>query len=81
LTARRLQPLKIQVQAVDRTLALFDPSILPDAMEPKVWRPKADWAGHGEMSRAVLNILRLGSGAPISTRDLAIVYMSDRAWT
>jgi hypothetical protein len=78
LTARHLQQLKIQLQALDRTLALFDPSILPDAIEPKVWRPRADWAGHGEMSRAVLDILRLGNGQPISTRDLAIVYMSDR---
>jgi hypothetical protein len=77
LTTRHIQQLKIQLQALDRTLALFDPSILPDAIEPKVWRPKADWAGHGEMSRAVFDILRLG-GQPMSTRDLAIVYMSDR---
>jgi hypothetical protein len=77
LTTRHLQQLKIQLQALDRTLALFDPSILPETIEPKVWRPKADWAGHGEMSRTVLDILRL-DGQPMSTRDLAIVYMSDR---
>jgi hypothetical protein len=45
LGTRREQQLKIQLQAIDRTLALFDPSILPDAIAPKVWRPRADWAG------------------------------------
>jgi hypothetical protein len=30
LTTRHLQQLKIQQQALDRTLALFDPSILPE---------------------------------------------------
>jgi hypothetical protein len=77
LATRRLQGLRAALRSLDETLCLFDPSILPEAIEPKVWRPKADWAKRGEMSRAVRDILRLG-GQLMSTRDLAIVYMSDR---
>lgn len=77
LTARRLQRLKVELQSLDTTLCLFDPSAAPETIEAKLWRPKADWAKRGEMSTAVLDMLRVAS-EPMSTRDMALAYMTAR---
>ena len=50
LTTTKLQRLRAALRSLDETLCLFDPSAVPEAIEPKVWRPRADWAKHGEMS-------------------------------
>lgn len=50
---------------------------MPDAIEPKVWRPKADWAKRGEMTRVCLDTLRRAS-APLCNRDIALVLMRAR---
>ena len=47
---RELQRLRAALEHLDATLCLFDPAAVPDAIEPKVWRPKADWAKRGEMT-------------------------------
>src|SRR5919106_3144322 len=49
LTTRKLQGLRAALEHLDPTLCLFDPAAVPDAIEPKVWCPKADWAKRGEM--------------------------------
>ena len=46
---------------------------MPDATEPKVWRPRANWARRGEMTRICLEILRRAS-APICNRDIALAF-------
>ena len=50
---------------------------MPEAIEPKVWRPKADWAKRGEMTRICVDTLRLAS-APLSNRDIALALMTAR---
>ena len=50
---------------------------MPEAIEPKVWRPNAGWAKHGEMTRVCFDILRRAS-APICNRDIALVFMTAR---
>ena len=42
-----------------------------------MWRPKADWAKRGEMSRLCLDIVRRASG-PVCNRDIAITFMTAR---
>ena len=73
----RLQDLRAALRSLDETLCLFDPAAVPDAIEPKVWRPKADWAKRGEMSRLCLDIVRRASG-PVCNRDIAIAFMTAR---
>ena len=46
---------------------------MPDATEPKAWRPRADWARRGEMSKDLLRHLRRAS-APICNRDIALAF-------
>lgn len=77
ITTRRLQDLRVALRSLDETLCLFDPAAVPDTIEPKVWRPKADWARHGEMTRMCLDVLRRASG-PLCSRDIAFVFMTAR---
>ena len=77
LATRKLQRLRASLQSLDETLCLFDPAAVPEAIEPKVWRPKADWARHGEMTRICFDILRRASG-PICNRDIALAFMTAR---
>ena len=77
LATRHLQHLRAALEHLDATLCLFDPAAVPDAIEPKVWRPKADWARRGEMTRVCLDTLRQAS-APLCNRDIAIVLMTAR---
>jgi hypothetical protein len=50
---------------------------MPDAIEPKVWPPKADWAKRGEMTRICLDTLRRASGR-LYNRDIAVALMTAR---
>jgi hypothetical protein len=77
ITTRKLQRLRAALQSLDETLCLFDPAAVPEAIEPKVWRPKADWAKRGEMSRVCLDILRRASGL-VCNRDVAFAFMTAR---
>jgi len=77
LGTRHLHQLRAALEHLDATLCLFDPAAVPDAIEPKVWRPKADWAKRGEMTRVCLDTLRQAS-APLCNRDIAIMLMTAR---
>ena len=74
---RELQRLRAALEHLDATLCLFDPAAVPEAIEAKVWRPKADWAKRGEMSRICLDTLRRAS-APLCNRDIALALMTAR---
>lgn len=51
---------------------------MPELIRPKAYRPKSDWAGYGENTRRVLEILRRANGVPLTTRDIAVQIMSER---
>jgi len=78
LATRHLRQLRASLEHLDATLCLFDPAAVPETIDPKVWRPKADWAKRGEMSRGVLDTLRRASG-PLCSRDIAVVLMTQRS--
>jgi hypothetical protein len=75
--ARRAPRSRAALRSLDETLCLFDPAAVPDAIEHKVWRPKADWAKRGEMTRLCLDIVRRASG-PVCNRDIAFAFMTAR---
>jgi hypothetical protein len=77
LTTAKLPGLRAALRSLDETLCLFDPAAVPEAIEPKLWRPKADWAKRGEMTRVCFEILRRAS-APVGNRDIALVFMTAR---
>lgn len=66
----QIDALTADVAALDRTLLLFAPDLKPDTIPALQSRPKADWAGKGEIARLVFAILR-DAGEPMTIRALA----------
>ena len=74
----KLRQLVADLEALDATLKIFDPTITVEAIRPKAFRPPADWAKRGEMARIVLSILRMAA-EPLTTRDVAYQLLIERA--
>lgn len=77
-TYAKLRQLVADLEALDATLVQFDPDFPVETIKPKAFRPPADWAHRGEMSRIVLSILRNAS-EPLTTRDIAVEMLVTRA--
>jgi hypothetical protein len=73
-----LQRMIRDLESLDATILLFDADYQIEAIKPKSFRPPSDWAKRGEMSRIILNTLRQAT-EPLTTRDVAIQLMSERA--
>ena len=73
----RLQKLSEDLEHLDATLRLFAPDFVAESILPKVFVPPKSWSKRGEMSRAVLSILRVAKG-PLSTREVASMVVAQR---
>src|SRR5277367_6069625 len=65
----RLGKLRDDLDAVDRTLRVFDPRQHPEKIRPVVKRKGDRMFGYGECTRAILNVLR-DAPEPMTTADL-----------
>jgi hypothetical protein len=77
-THEALKRMIADLASLDATLRLFDPDIEIEAIKPKAFRPPADWARRGEMSRIILDVLRQAA-EPMTTRDIAFQLLIERA--
>lgn len=73
----RLSKLSDDLEHLDATLRLFAPDFVAESILPKVFTPPKSWSKRGEMSRAVLSILRVAKG-PQSTREIAAQIVAQR---
>ncbi len=73
----RLQQLSDDLEHLDATLRLFAPNFVAESILPKVFTPPKSWSKRGEMSRAVLSILRVAKG-PLTTREIAAMVVQQR---
>ena len=73
----RLQQLSDDLEHVDATIRLFAPDFVQESVLPKVFQPPKSWSKRGEMSRAVLSILRIAKG-PLATREIAAMIVQQR---
>lgn len=73
----RLQQLSADLEHLDATIRLFAPDFVQESILPKVFTPPKSWSKRGEMSRAVLSILRVAKG-PLSTREIAAMIVDQR---
>ena len=73
----RIDVLSHDIDALDRTLQMFDPDIDLDAIPALQSRPKSDWALRGEVVRIVFAILK-EVPEPLSTHALAAEIMARR---
>jgi hypothetical protein len=55
---KRLEKLRDDLDAIDRTLRVFDPSQHPESIRPIVKCKGDRMLGYGECTRAILNVLR-----------------------
>ena len=55
---KRLEKLRDDLDAIDRTLLVFDPSRHPEKIRPVAKRKSGNLFAYGECTRAVLNVLR-----------------------
>lgn len=77
-THNRLRKLVADLEHLDGTLLVLDPTMPVESIKPKAFRPPKDWAHRGEMTRLVLSILRQAS-EPLTTRDIALEMLVTRA--
>jgi len=73
----RLAKLSDDLEHIDATIRLFAPDFVQESVLPKVFTPPKSWSKRGEMSRAVLSILRVAKG-PVSTREIAAQIVAQR---
>ena len=66
----KVDAITADLEALDRTIRLFDPDIDLDAIPALQHRPQPHWAKHGEVSRAEMELLR-DANEPLSTRAVA----------
>src|SRR6185437_12505994 len=79
LTHEKLRKMVLDLEALDAVILQVAPSDFKvETIKPKAFRPPADWARRGEMSRIVLSILRQAA-EPMSTRDIAVQMLIERA--
>lgn len=77
-THARLRQMVADLENLDATLRMFAPDMQIEAIRPKAFRPPADWANRGQMTRICLSILRQAA-EPMTTRDIALELLVTRA--
>ena len=77
-THDRLRKLVADLEHLDATLLMLDPTMPVESIKPKAFRPPKDWAHRGEMTRLALSILRQAA-EPLTTRDIALEMLVTRA--
>ncbi len=74
----RLRQMLTDLEALDATILQFDGNFQVETIRPRAFRPPADWANRGQMSRIILSILRQAA-EPLTTRDIALELLISRA--
>jgi hypothetical protein len=67
-----------ELEGLDATIRLFDPSYRVEEIRPKAFHPPEDWSKRGEMTRIILSILRQAA-EPLTSRDIALQLVAERA--
>jgi hypothetical protein len=65
------------LEHLDAVLRLYAPDFVAESVLPKVFVPPKSWSKRGEMSRAILAILRVAKG-PLGTREIASMIVAQR---
>ena len=68
--------LEADIAALDRTLYLFDSTIIPEAIPALRFRPQPDWQLRGAVVRKVVDTLRIAK-RPLATLELVKAVHGD----
>ena len=75
-TEKRLVQLRADLDSIDGAIRVFDPSLAPRTIRPKLKRKPPSHFRHGQFSRAVLDTLRRAT-EPLTVRDIATRIASE----
>jgi len=67
---KRIAQLRAERDVIDAAIRIFDPSRVPNKIKPILRRPKPHMFRHGQCSRAVFEMLRVGE-ARMTVRAIA----------
>jgi hypothetical protein len=67
---KRIIQLRADLESIDGALRVFDPSLAPRTIRPKLKRKPPTHFRHGQFCRVVLDMLRR-AGDPMTARDIA----------
>jgi hypothetical protein len=67
---KRIVELRADIDSLDRTIRVFDPTAEPHTIRPILRRKKPTLIPRGQCSRAILDMLRLAE-VPITAREIA----------
>ena len=71
-TEKRLAVLRDDLASLDRTLRIFDPTVVPATIKPRLKRKSPPRFRAGEMTRSLLTILR-NATEPMTVREIAVL--------
>ncbi len=74
---KRIAQHRADLVHIDAVLRLCAPDVVPEEIAPKAVRKRNDWFKPGELSRMVLDVLRIAP-APMTARDIAVEVMQRR---
>jgi hypothetical protein len=77
-THDRLRKMIEDLEKLDSVILQFDASHQVEAIKPKAFCPPSDWSHRGEMTKAVLSIVRQAA-EPLTSRDIALELLVTRA--
>lgn len=75
-TQERLRKLASDLESIDATLRIVAPDFKVESAGP-IFRPPSDWSKRGEMSRVILDILRIARN-PMIAREIAAQMIVER---
>lgn len=74
---RRIAQHRADLVHVDAVLRLYVPELAPESIPPKAVRRRNEWFKPGELSRLVLDVLRIAPAA-LAIKDIAVEVMVRR---
>jgi hypothetical protein len=75
-TEKRIIQLRADLQSIDGAIRVFDPSLAPQTIRPKLKRAAPTHFRHGQFSKAVLDTIRRATG-PMTVREIASQIVAD----
>ena len=73
---KRIIQLRADLESIDGAIQVFDPSLAPQTIRPKLKRKPPTHFRHGQFSKAVLDTIRRATG-PMTVREIASQIVSD----
>ena len=73
---KRIVRLRADLDAIDGSIRVFDPSLVPQTIRPRLKHKPSTQFRHGQFGRAILDALRTATG-PMTLREITVKIAAD----